>query len=161
MKARAWGLLVIGMMVAGCGGQRYTRQMNQLESNVGVLDQRVGQLEHTAMTPPAPATPPAWPTDAAMTPPAPASAAAAPSAPAPTTKPSKKEIQRALKQAGFYQGPVDGKIGPQTREAIRQFQQANGLTADGVVGKRTWEKLSAHLEASAESGEAWAAEPIK
>ena len=159
MRVRILGLLIVGVVVAGCGGQRYARQMNQLESNVGVLDQRVGQLEHTAMTPSA--TSPAWPMDAAVAPPAPDGAASAPSAPAPAAKPSKKEIQRALKQAGFYQGPIDGKIGPQTREAIRQFQQANGLTADGVVGKRTWEQLSAHLEASAESGEAWAAEPVK
>lgn len=160
MRVRVAGLVLLGAAVAGCGGQRYARQMNQLESNVGVLDQRIGQLERTALTPPAPSTPPAWPADAALTPPAPAAAVAAPSAPA-TTKPSKKEIQRALKHAGFYEGPIDGKIGPQTREAIRQFQQANELTADGVVGKRTWDKLSAHLEASDESGEAVAGEPVK
>ena len=31
---------------------------------------------------------------------------------------SPKQIQRALKGAGFYQGPIDGKIGPKTKAAI-------------------------------------------
>ncbi|KJJ83456.1 secreted protein containing Peptidoglycan binding-like domain protein [Candidatus Omnitrophus magneticus] len=52
-----------------------------------------------------------------------------------------KSVQSALKAAGFYDGPVDGKLGPKTKEAIKAFQQANGLTADGVIGKRTWAKL--------------------
>ncbi len=55
-------------------------------------------------------------------------------------------IQEALKNAGYYQGSLDGKIGPGTREAIRSFQNDNGLDADGVVGRRTWAKLKGHLE---------------
>ena len=31
---------------------------------------------------------------------------------------SPKQIQRALKSAGFYEGPIDGKIGSKTKEAI-------------------------------------------
>lgn len=58
---------------------------------------------------------------------------------------SPKQIQRALKNAGFYNGPVDGKIGPKTKDAIKAFQKANGLKADGVVGKRTAEKLNDYL----------------
>lgn len=50
-------------------------------------------------------------------------------------------IQQALKSAGYYQGTLDGKIGPATRDAIRAFQRDNGLTADGIVGRGTWEKL--------------------
>lgn len=56
------------------------------------------------------------------------------------------EIQTALKNAGFYKGEADGKIGSTTKEAIRKFQEANGLTADGVMGSRTWEKLSEYLK---------------
>jgi murein L,D-transpeptidase YcbB/YkuD len=56
-----------------------------------------------------------------------------------------KGIQRALKNAGYYKGPIDGNIGQQTKEAIKAFQKANGLNSDGMVGKRTWEKLSKHL----------------
>jgi len=58
------------------------------------------------------------------------------------------EIQRALKNAGYYNGSVDGKIGPQTREAVKAFQRDHGLEPDGVVGRRTWSKLKTHLGAS-------------
>lgn len=56
-----------------------------------------------------------------------------------------KEIQLALQRAGVYQGPVDGKIGPQTRVAIKLFQTAHQLTADGVAGTKTMQALQAYL----------------
>lgn len=56
-------------------------------------------------------------------------------------------IQKALKKAGYYQGPLDGKIGPRTRAAVEAFQADNGLTADGVVGRKTWAKLKVYHEA--------------
>lgn len=59
-----------------------------------------------------------------------------------TPKISAKALQKCLKNAGFYKGPLDGKAGPRTREAIKSFQKANGLKADGVVGRQTWLKLS-------------------
>jgi len=58
---------------------------------------------------------------------------------------SPKQIQRALKTAGFYQGPIDGKIGPKTKEAILKFQKAEGLKVDGIVGKRTLAALNKYL----------------
>lgn len=58
---------------------------------------------------------------------------------------SLKQIQRALKSAGFYQGSIDGKIGPKTKAAIIKFQKANGLKADGIVGKRTSAELNRYL----------------
>jgi len=48
-----------------------------------------------------------------------------------------QEIQIALKNAGYYSGPIDGKIGPKTQAAIKEFQKAKGLTPDGVVGEKT------------------------
>jgi len=61
------------------------------------------------------------------------------------SKPTNQEIQRALSGAGFYKGHIDGKIGPQTKKAIQDFQKANGLQVDGKVGARTWAVLGKYL----------------
>lgn len=62
------------------------------------------------------------------------------------SRPNAKQIQVCLKNAGYYSGAIDGKIGRQTREAIREFQKANNLKVDGKVGKKTWKLLSKHLD---------------
>ena len=59
--------------------------------------------------------------------------------------PNGTEIQTALKKAGLFKGVIDGKIGPETKDALRKFQQANGITPDGVVGSKTWAVLSKYL----------------
>jgi len=38
-----------------------------------------------------------------------------------------KKTQQALKDKGFYSGPIDGVMGQKTRDAIRSFQKANNL----------------------------------
>jgi peptidoglycan hydrolase-like protein with peptidoglycan-binding domain len=60
-------------------------------------------------------------------------------------KPTPQEIQTALKNAGYYTGAIDGKIGPKTLKAIEEFQKANGLNVDGKIGPKTWAVLSKHL----------------
>ena len=50
---------------------------------------------------------------------------------------SLQDMQTALNKAGFYNGAIDGKIGPATEAAIKKFQEANGLKADGVAGAQT------------------------
>ncbi len=62
------------------------------------------------------------------------------------SKVTPKSIQTTLKNAGFYSGVIDGKIGRKTKEAIKEFQKANGLKADGTVGKQTWAKLQKYSE---------------
>ena len=52
-----------------------------------------------------------------------------------------RDVQRKLKEWGYYNGAVDGVFGSQTAGAVRLFQQRNGLTVDGVVGPQTWEAL--------------------
>ena len=52
-----------------------------------------------------------------------------------------KEVQRRLKQWGYYSGSVDGVFGAGTKQAVISFQKKNGLTADGVVGKATYAAL--------------------
>jgi peptidoglycan hydrolase-like protein with peptidoglycan-binding domain len=54
-----------------------------------------------------------------------------------------KDIQAALKKLGYYTGTVDGVSGSKTINAIKKFQSANKLTADGVVGSSTKKKLQA------------------
>lgn len=61
-------------------------------------------------------------------------------------KPTAVEIQTALKNAGFYIGEIDGKLGPMSEKAIKDFQSANGLEPDGKVGTRTWSVLGKHLK---------------
>lgn len=51
------------------------------------------------------------------------------------------EVQRRLKEWGYYNGAVDGVFGSGTREAVKKFQAKNGLTADGVVGLATYQAL--------------------
>lgn len=52
-----------------------------------------------------------------------------------------KTVQTLLKQYGYYTGKVDGVYGPATEAAVRSFQKYNKLDEDGLVGKKTLEKL--------------------
>lgn len=62
------------------------------------------------------------------------------------SRPNAKLIQQALKNAGYNISVIDGKMGRQTRDAIRAFQKANNLHADGRVGKKTWALLKEYLD---------------
>jgi peptidoglycan hydrolase-like protein with peptidoglycan-binding domain len=48
-----------------------------------------------------------------------------------------REVQLRLRTVGYEPGPIDGLFGQLTEAAVRSFQQAHGLAADGVVGPRT------------------------
>jgi peptidoglycan hydrolase-like protein with peptidoglycan-binding domain len=58
-------------------------------------------------------------------------------------------VQAMLKQRG-YNLTYDGAFGAGTQAVVESFQRANGLTADGIVGPNTWEKLAwtLHLNAN-------------
>jgi peptidoglycan hydrolase-like protein with peptidoglycan-binding domain len=46
-----------------------------------------------------------------------------------------------LKDKGFNPGTIDGVFGLGTKSAVRAFQKANDLVADGIVGQQTWKAL--------------------
>lgn len=50
-------------------------------------------------------------------------------------------VQRCLRQLGYFRGPITGNFGSQTQEAVTRFQRANGLPAVGSVGPRTQQLL--------------------
>lgn len=51
-----------------------------------------------------------------------------------------RALQQLLNSAGFPCG-VDGGFGPNTESAVKRFQEARGLGADGKVGPATWSAL--------------------
>jgi serine protease AprX len=55
--------------------------------------------------------------------------------------PEVTSLQEILKIKGFDPGVVDGKFGPKTEAAVKQFQSAKGLVVDGIVGPKTWSAL--------------------
>ncbi|NLN81816.1 MAG: LysM peptidoglycan-binding domain-containing protein [Clostridiales bacterium] len=55
------------------------------------------------------------------------------------------EIQATLSKLGFYSGALDGIFGPQTRQAVIEFQTRYGLTPDGVIGTETYSSMERYL----------------
>ncbi len=49
-----------------------------------------------------------------------------------------RRLQKALKEQGYDPGQLDGIYGKKTARAVKRFQKANGLKADGIAGKRTF-----------------------
>jgi hypothetical protein len=50
-------------------------------------------------------------------------------------------VQSALQQQGYYEGEVDGLIGPQTRGALAAYQRDHGLTETAAIDQPTLESL--------------------
>lgn len=80
------------------------------------------------------------------------SAQPAPSTPVSAARPTLRKgskgepvtaMQQALLRAGFPlpKYGADGKFGNETRSALKAFQKANGLQADGICGPKTWAAL--------------------
>jgi peptidoglycan hydrolase-like protein with peptidoglycan-binding domain len=70
-----------------------------------------------------------------------------------STGSSVRSLQQALTGAGFDPGGVDGDFGPLTRAALKRFQTARNLLADGVAGPETWKALDAVSSGTTDAAE--------
>jgi peptidoglycan hydrolase-like protein with peptidoglycan-binding domain len=57
-----------------------------------------------------------------------------------------KKLQENLRDKGYYHADVDGVLGPQTRAAIRQYQESENLPASGHLDAQTAGKLGVGQE---------------
>ncbi len=51
------------------------------------------------------------------------------------------QIQKKLKNWGYYSGEIDGIYGSKTKSAVEKFQRKNGLKIDGIAGKNTLDAM--------------------
>lgn len=65
---------------------------------------------------------------------------------------SVKTLQQQLNQLGYDCGTPDGIFGQRTKDAVKAFQRAYGLTADGIAGSRTWSKINSLLGSTGSTG---------
>lgn len=61
----------------------------------------------------------------------------------PLNRSQTREVQAALNGLGFDSGTPDGLAGPNTRAALRGFQRANDLIADGYLGRAMYDAVMA------------------
>jgi len=69
-----------------------------------------------------------------------------------------RRLQQALIALGFLKDQADGIFGNRTEDAVRRFQQANRLTADGLAGKMTQSVLYAEEKTGSPAGSSPAAD---
>ncbi|MBD2462416.1 peptidoglycan-binding protein [Oscillatoria sp. FACHB-1407] len=62
-----------------------------------------------------------------------------------------EQLQNQLTTLGYYDGPITGFFGSLTEDAVIRFQQANGLTSDGIVGPATQAALQRSLNSQSQS----------
>lgn len=60
-------------------------------------------------------------------------------------------IQTKLKRWKYYTGSIDGIYGSATLSAVKYFQRKNGLTVDGIAGKKTLEAMGIYSSSSSSS----------
>jgi zinc D-Ala-D-Ala carboxypeptidase len=63
------------------------------------------------------------------------------------------DVQRALSLLGFDAGESDGKNGPNTQRAVRDFQATAAIKVDGIVGPETRQALVEQLDVQSQAGE--------
>ena len=63
-----------------------------------------------------------------------------------------KAVQKKLRSLGYYSGEIDGDYGNGTKKAVKAFQKANGLKANGVANRKTIEKMNSKSGSSGGGG---------
>lgn len=134
------GIILMAIVFAACATPRKERggqtteelqaRVSELEKELHEKDAEIRELEDELEKPRASISTPVEPTLEEID----------------MSKVTAKHIQTALKNSGYYKGEIDGKIGKNSREAIREFQKANNLSVDGKVGPKTWALLQKYLE---------------
>lgn len=71
----------------------------------------------------------------------------------PVTADTVRQIQSELQRDGFYTGPIDGIVGPQTREALAVFQQHHSLQRTAVLDWPTLQQLASASQAGPSTGQ--------
>ena len=99
----------------------------------------IGEYSHEASLTPTPLPP--VPASVMMVTPDPAAPTAEPVLRKSAQGEEVTKLQNRLSDLGYYKSEVDGQFGPGTEEAVKAFQRANGLEADGIVGPETRERL--------------------
>ena len=145
MKGRYMGLLgLMAITLTGCAGHRAAQtqnlnmQMAQLDGRISMLENHLGLIEGKAWNQREDVSYLKGRVEGMQS-------NFGVSTSATTTKQTPRRIQTALKNAGYYTGSVDGKVGPQTKQAIKEFQRTHGLSVDGKVGQKTWTQLAQYL----------------
>lgn len=141
MKKLLFPVLVVFTLLTGCASSSH--KVADLDSRLGALDSRVASVEQKqdardTRSEDAYSSSKSYRVREEV---APVKKSSTKSAKNTKVSARKKEIQTALKSAGYYNGKIDGKIGPRTKKAIKEFQAAKGLKADGVVGSATRKAL--------------------
>ncbi len=67
----------------------------------------------------------------------------------------RKELQRLLTRSGFDTEKIDGKIGPLTINAVREYQTAKGLTPDGYASLTLLKRLRKERHSPTATSQDW------
>ena len=65
----------------------------------------------------------------------------------------REHLQRMLVWSGDYEGPIDGQIGPASREAVRRVQERLGTRADGIITEDELAKLGERADKAFEEAD--------